>query len=130
MTSAAVATEAALAGGPLSAGSSSATCAGFIASDAGQVDQHEHAGRDAEEPVHVEDVLDAERPGQRPDAGGEHGGADEAGEGEQARDVRELAPQRLGREVASRTPTGATKTAAKNAIHPSTHDTLSHGRGP
>jgi hypothetical protein len=32
--------------------------------DAGEVQQDEHGGRDAEEAVHVEDVLDAERPRQ------------------------------------------------------------------
>ena len=114
-----MATEAALAGGPLSAGSSSATWAGFIAIDAGEVQQHEHGRRDTEEAVHVEDVLDAERPGQRPHPRGEDGRAHQAGQRQQARDVGELLPHRFRvPEVASRTTTGTARTAPKTASHP------------
>ena len=97
--------------------------------DAGQVDQHEHARRDAEEPVHVDDVLDAERPGQRPDAGGQHGGADEAGDGEQTRDVRELAPHRLGRRGGQPHADRCDEDGREEREPSQTHDTLSHGRG-
>ena len=74
--------------------------------------------------------LDAEGPRQRPHPGREDGGADQAGQGEQPGDVRELVPQRQGAGGGQAHRDRHGEDGAENGQPSRTHNALSHGRGP
>ena len=125
-----MATEAALAGGPVERRVEQRDLRRVHREDGGEVEQDEHGGRDPQEAVHVEDVLDAEGPRQRPHPGGEDGGADQAGQGQQPGDVRELVPQRQGAGGGQAHRHRHGEDGAEDGQPSRTHNTLSHGRGP